>query len=97
MHFALRRAAATGREIEVFTTRADTLFGVYSSRSPRIIRWPSRCREGSGARRLRDECGAATSAEAIETRRKMGYDTGLRLVTLRSAMDEARSMSPTLF
>ncbi|KAA0968237.1 leucine--tRNA ligase [Aureimonas fodinaquatilis] len=83
-----RRATAqatgegVGREVEVFTTRPDTLFGASfiavaadhplaraaAATDPRLADFISEIRR------------SGTSTEAIETAEKKGYDTGLRAV-----------------
>ncbi|MGD9540984.1 leucine--tRNA ligase [Methylocystis sp.] len=82
VRFALAEPLGEAREIEVFTTRADTLFGAKfvalaadhplakaaAEGDPALAAFAEECRRG------------ATSAEAIETAEKMGYDTGLRVV-----------------
>ncbi len=82
VRFALAEPLGETREIEVFTTRADTLFGAKfvalaadhplakaaAEKDPQLAAFAEECRRG------------ATSAEAIETAEKMGYDTGLRVV-----------------
>ncbi|MCQ4189837.1 leucine--tRNA ligase [Methylocystis suflitae] len=82
VRFALAQPLDGMREIEVFTTRADTLFGAKfvalaadhplakaaAEKDPALAAFADECRRG------------ATSAEAIETAEKMGYDTGLRVV-----------------
>ncbi len=79
--FALAQPLDGTREIEVFTTRADTLFGAKfvalaadhplakaaAEKDPALAAFAQECRRG------------ATSAEAIETAEKKGYDTGLRV------------------
>jgi len=69
-------------EVEVFTTRPDTLFGAKfvalaadhplakaaADKNPALAEFCDECRRGG------------TSAEAIETAEKKGFDTGLRVV-----------------
>jgi leucyl-tRNA synthetase len=80
--FALAQPLDDAREIEVFTTRADTLFGAKfvalaadhplakaaAAKNPALADFCEDCRRGG------------TSAEAIETAEKQGFDTGLRVV-----------------
>ncbi len=80
--FALAEPLDDAREIEVFTTRADTLFGAKfvalaadhplakaaAEKNPALAAFCEECRRGG------------TSAEAIETAEKQGFDTGLRVV-----------------
>ncbi|MGJ0504827.1 MAG: leucine--tRNA ligase [Methylocystis sp.] len=82
VRFALAEPLGDAGEIEVFTTRADTLFGAKfvalaadhplakaaAEKDPALAAFAEECRRG------------ATSAEAIETAEKKGYDTGLRVV-----------------
>jgi len=71
---------STAREIEVYTTRPDTLFGAkflaiaadhplaaeIARKDPELAAFITECHHGG------------TSAEAIETAEKKGYDTGLK-------------------
>lgn len=80
--FALAAPLGETREIEVFTTRPDTLFGAKfvalaadhplakaaAATNPALADFCEECRRGG------------TSAEAIETAEKQGFDTGLRVV-----------------
>ncbi len=82
VRFALAEPLGEAREIEVFTTRADTLFGAKfvalaadhplakaaAENNPALAAFADECRRGG------------TSAEAIETAEKQGFDTGLRVV-----------------
>ena len=82
VRFALAAPSGEAKEIEVFTTRADTLFGAKfvalaadhplakaaAQKDPALAAFAEECRRGG------------TSAEAIETAEKQGYDTGLRIV-----------------
>ncbi|RTL85357.1 MAG: leucine--tRNA ligase [Hyphomicrobiales bacterium] len=82
VRFALARPLDDAREVEVFTTRADTLFGAKfvalaadhplaraaAGKNPALAAFCEECRRGG------------TSAEAIETAEKQGFDTGLRVV-----------------
>src|SRR5512136_160097 len=80
--FALAAPLGETQEIEVFTTRQDTLFGAKfvalaadhplakaaAATNPALAEFCEECRRGG------------TSAEAIETAEKQGFDTGLRVV-----------------
>jgi leucyl-tRNA synthetase len=80
--FALAAPLGETQEIEVFTTRPDTLFGAKfvalaadhplakaaAATNPALAEFCEECRRGG------------TSAEAIETAEKQGFDTGLRVV-----------------
>ncbi len=80
--FALAAPLGDTQEIEVFTTRPDTLFGAKfvalaadhplakaaAATNPALAEFCEECRRGG------------TSAEAIETAEKQGFDTGLRVV-----------------
>jgi leucyl-tRNA synthetase len=82
LRFALAAPFEDTREIEVFTTRPDTLFGAKfvalaadhplakaaAAKNPALAAFADECRRGG------------TSAEAIETAEKQGFDTGLRVV-----------------
>ncbi|MDJ0447458.1 leucine--tRNA ligase [Methylocystis sp. JR02] len=81
VRFALAQPLDDAREIEVFTTRPDTLFGAKfvalaadhplakaaAAKNPELAAFCEECRRGG------------TSAEAIETAEKQGFDTGLRV------------------
>ncbi|TAL80463.1 MAG: leucine--tRNA ligase, partial [Beijerinckiaceae bacterium] len=80
VRFELAASKAEASEIEVYTTRPDTLFGAKflalapdhplaekaAQRDPKLAAFIADCRHRS------------TSAAAIETMEKRGYDTGLR-------------------
>jgi leucyl-tRNA synthetase len=82
VRFALAEPLDDAQEIEVFTTRADTLFGAKfvalaadhplakaaAEKNAALAAFCEECRRGG------------TSAEAIETAEKQGFDTGLRVV-----------------
>ena len=82
VRFALTEAAGNIAELEVFTTRPDTLFGmsfvavspdhplaaVVAARNPAAAEFVAECRR------------MGTTEEAIETAEKRGFDTGLRVV-----------------
>ncbi|MGJ3262165.1 MAG: leucine--tRNA ligase [Salinarimonas sp.] len=84
VRFALDEATApeNAAELEIFTTRPDTLFGAKfmalapdhplakaaAARDPALAAFAEECRR------------MGTSAEAIETAEKLGYDTGIRAV-----------------
>lgn len=75
-----RFALSDGGEVEVFTTRPDTIFGSsfvaiaadhpiaqkLASGSPKIQAFVERCKQGG------------TTAAELETQEKLGFDTGLR-------------------
>nr|WP_294167984.1 leucine--tRNA ligase [uncultured Sphingomonas sp.] len=81
LQFRFRRAGGAG-EIEVFTTRPDTIFGAsfvaispghpiaeaLAAERPDVAEFIARCRAGG------------TSAAEIETAEKLGLDTGLQVV-----------------
>ncbi|KAF2992596.1 leucine--tRNA ligase [Methylocystis sp. MJC1] len=81
VRFALAQPLDDAREVEVFTTRPDTLFGAKfvalaadhplakaaAAKNPELAAFCDECRRGG------------TSAEAIETAEKQGFDTGLRV------------------
>lgn len=81
LQFRFRRADAEG-EIEVFTTRPDTIFGAsfvaispghpiaeaLAAERPEAADFIARCRQGG------------TTAAEIETAEKLGFDTGLQVV-----------------
>ncbi len=81
LRFALAAPFGEARDVEVFTTRPDTLFGAkfvalaadhplaraVADTNPALKDFCETCRRG------------ATSAEAIETAEKQGFDTGLRV------------------
>ncbi len=81
VRFALKAPPGENHEIEVFTTRADTLFGAKfvalavdhplakaaAELDPDLEAFAEECRR------------VGTSAEAIETAEKRGYDTGIRV------------------
>ncbi|MGP9820305.1 leucine--tRNA ligase [Salinarimonas sp. NSM] len=84
VRFALDAATAPegATDLEIFTTRPDTLFGAKfmalapdhplakaaAARDPKLAAFAEECRR------------MGTSAEAIETAEKLGYDTGIRAV-----------------
>ncbi|MCX7898761.1 MAG: leucine--tRNA ligase, partial [Methylocystis sp.] len=81
VRFALAAPLGEMNEIEVFTTRADTLFGakfVALAADHPLAKAAATKDEKLAA--FADECRrVGTSAEAIETADKRGYDTGLRV------------------
>ena len=92
-----RRRAASTRSRS--SPRAPTRCSARASwRSRPTIRWPTALAEDDAElRRFIDECHrTGTSAEAIETAEKMGYDTGLvGQASLPRRRRRCRSMSPT--
>ncbi|WP_282604774.1 leucine--tRNA ligase [Pelagibius sp. Alg239-R121] len=68
-------------EIEVFTTRPDTLFGAsFCALSPNHPLTTGLCENDEQAAAFVAECNRmGTSEEAIEKAEKLGYDTGLRV------------------
>ncbi len=82
MRFSFALRGAREPAIEVFSTRADTLFGAsfvalspdhplvqnLAARDPKLAAFVAECRR------------LGTAEEAIETAEKLGYDTGLRAV-----------------
>ena len=82
IRFELEKSLDNFREIEVFTTRPDTLFGAkfvglsadhplskfLAEKNRKLADFCEECRRGG------------TSAEAIETADKFGFDTGLRVL-----------------
>ncbi len=80
VRFAVSGAAPAGfAAIEVFTTRPDTLFGAsFMALSPDHPLSTELAGKDARLAAFIDECHRrGTSAEAIETAEKMGYDTGL--------------------
>ena len=73
------RPPTARRELEVYTTRPDTLFGAsFVAVAPDHPLAAAAARDESGARRFIDECKrGGTVAGAIETAEKHGFDTGL--------------------
>ncbi|CAN5359473.1 leucine--tRNA ligase [soil metagenome] len=83
VRFAVADAAAAGpKEIEVFTTRPDTLFGAsFIAISPDHPIAGVLAAEDRNLAAFIEECRRhGTSAAAIETAEKMGYDTGVTVV-----------------
>ena len=73
--------SGSAREIEVFTTRPDTLFGAsfcaLSANHPLVTEL---CKRDANAAEFVAECNRlGTSEEAIEKAEKLGYDTGLKV------------------
>ncbi len=83
VRFLFTNAAATGAtsEIEVFTTRPDTLFGAsFCALSPNHPLVTDLCAQNEDAKAFVAECNRlGTSEEAIEKAEKLGYDTGLKV------------------
>jgi leucyl-tRNA synthetase len=81
LRFALTQAEGGIADIEVFTTRPDTLFGMsfvaLAAEHPLAAALAAR---DAGAAAFVAECrGMGTSEVALETAEKRGYDTGLRV------------------
>ena len=98
MRFALAPTTASkAREIEVYTTRPDTLFGAkFMAIAPdhplAAASLPRRIRRSPISSPNASACG--TSEAAIETAEKKGYDTGLKVRHPFDADWPCRSMSP---
>ena len=75
------RLAGRDGEVEVFTTRPDTLFGAsFCALSPNHPLARELAGSDAGLTDFIAECGRlGTSEEAIETAEKRGYDTGLKV------------------
>ncbi|WP_349369565.1 leucine--tRNA ligase [Salinarimonas sp.] len=69
-------------ELEIFTTRPDTLFGAkFMALAPDHPLAKAAAARDPGLAAFAEECRRiGTSAEAIETAEKIGYDTGIRAV-----------------
>ena len=81
LRFALTRAQAGISEIEVYTTRPDTLFGMsFLAIAPEHPLAAQVAARDAGAAAFVAECRRqGTSEVAIETGEKRGYDTGVRV------------------
>lgn len=83
VRFPFTSASSSGSksEIEVFTTRPDTLFGAsFCAVSPNHPLVTELCDRDEGALAFVAECNRlGTSEEAIEKAEKLGYDTGLKV------------------
>ena len=90
VRFALDRPLDGIDEVEVFTTRPDTLFGMsFLAVAPEHPLAASVARSDADAARFIAECRALGTSEAvIETAEKRGYDTDLRV---RHPFDPSRS------
>ena len=82
LRFALAAPSDDAREIEVFTTRADTLFGAKFVAVAADHPLAQSIAAGNPAlKAFIDECHQmGTSVAAIETAEKKGFDTGLKVV-----------------
>ena len=84
VRFALDAATAPdgASELEIFTTRPDTLFGAkFMALAPDHPLAKAAAARDPGLAAFAEECRRiGTSAEAIETAEKIGYDTGIRAV-----------------
>ncbi len=80
--FTLERAAAGMTELEVFTTRPDTIFGTsFAAVSPdHPIALELAERDEAVAAFLAECKAGGTSAADVETAEKKGFDTGLRVI-----------------
>jgi len=89
-------AGGEARDVEVFTTRADTLFGAKFVAVAADHPLAQRVAEGNAAlKSFIDECHQmGTSVAAIETAEKKGFDTGLKVVHRSIRIGCCRSMSP---
>ena len=69
------------RPLEVFTTRPDTLFGAsFCALSADHPLTEELARDNSKLRAFQEKCRKlGTSAEAIETAEKLGFDTGIKV------------------
>ena len=76
------RRGAEARELEIYTTRPDTLFGAkFMAISPDHPLASAAARHDPKLAAFIEECRRiGTSVAAIETAEKKGYDTGLRVV-----------------
>ena len=76
------RLAGRGDELEVYTTRPDTLFGAsFAAVSPNHPLAEEAARSNPGLARFIQECNRLGTSEAvIEAAEKLGYDTGLTAV-----------------
>jgi leucyl-tRNA synthetase len=81
VRFALAEPVRNIREVEVFTTRPDTLFGMsFLAVAPEHPLAAAAAERDAGAAEFIAECRRmGTSEAAIEQAEKRGYDTGLRV------------------
>ncbi|MBV8523793.1 MAG: leucine--tRNA ligase [Acetobacteraceae bacterium] len=81
LRFALTRPEAAIREVEVYTTRPDTLFGMsFLALAPEHPLALAVAAHDAGAASFVDECRRMGTSEAvIEAAEKKGYDSGLRV------------------
>ena len=84
-------------ELEIFTTRHDTLFGAkFMAIAPDHPLAQAAADEKSEARRIHRRGQAhGTAQEAIETAEKKGFDTGIKASIRSIRTGSCRSMSPT--
>ena len=82
LRFALEAPAGEAREVEVFTTRADTLFGAkFVAVAADHPLAQGLAASNPALKAFIDECHQmGTSVAAIETAEKKGFDTGLKVV-----------------
>jgi leucyl-tRNA synthetase len=90
VRFPLDAPAAGMTDIEVFTTRPDTLFGLsFVAVAAEHPIAEAAARDNAAAAAFVAECRSlGTSEEAIETAEKRGFDTGLRV---RHPLDPSRT------
>ena len=88
---------ASASELEIYTTRPDTLFGAkFMAIAPDHPLAAAAARHDPKLAAFIEECRKiGTSVAAIETAEKKGYDTGSRFPSVRSRAGVCRSMSPT--
>jgi leucyl-tRNA synthetase len=84
IRFALNPASTPGgeRELEIFTTRHDTLFGAtFMALSPDHPLAAAAAKRNAALERFIAECRrTGTAEELIETAEKLGFDTGIQAI-----------------
>ena len=90
LRFALAEPEAGMSDVEVYTTRPDTLFGMsfLAIAADHLLAASVAARDAAAARFIAECRGLGTSEAAIEAAEKRGYDTGLRV---RHPFDPART------